>query len=354
MPTESFDATEPSRRNLLKAGEWSICIGAGMSNALMPDWNTISQRMLSKAYGNPVDKDEIELLRKNLGWSLDSLLQHALNTYQLAGRTLENFNDDLAAELYGTLLSAASAYGVDTALTKLLSNPYSRDPTVMLSIESFLTAQFGQSSLMQLARLLLHAKASSRNPISVLTFNADVLLHVALTLLQIREAFSTSGDLSPDFHYRALYRCTDRPNGKIPIHHIHGSITPESANREARDKLVFPESSYSQLASSVYAWPQTVFLSTAQSSRMVFVGLSMSDPNIRRWLSWCDGYRRAEISQRGATPLFSCPHIWITTRSTDWRIQRTKETGLLHLGVRTAFIPSWDALESALGNLIGL
>jgi hypothetical protein len=354
MPTEPFDATDPSRRNLLKAGEWSICIGAGMSNSLTPDWNTISQQMLSNAYGKPVDKDEIELLRKNLGWSLDSLLQHALNTYQLSGRTLENFNDDLAVELYRTVLSAASADGIDIALAKLLSDPYSRDPNQVLSLESFLTARYGQSSLMQLARLLLRAKAASRNPISVLTFNADVLLHAALTLLQIREAFSNSGGLSPDFHYRALYRSTDKPNGKIPIHHIHGSITPEPADREARDKLIFPESSYSHLASSVYAWPQTVFLSTAQSSRMVFVGLSMSDPNIRRWLSWCDGYRRAEISRRGTSPDFSSQHIWITSRSTDCRIQRVKETGLLHLGVRTAFIPNWDALESALGNLIGL
>jgi hypothetical protein len=354
MPTEAFDATDPTRRNMLKPGEWALCIGAGVCYGLTPDWATITQRMLGHAYKSLVCADEVQLLIQNLSWSLDSLLQYALNTYQLTGRSLDDFNDDLTRELYGGILNAASAEGVGDAFAKLISNPFSRDPRQMLQLESFLSSKFPRSSLMQLARFLLRAKNASRNPTSVLTFNADVLLHTALTLLQIRESVLVSGDLNPDFYYRALYRSTDRAGGKIPIYHIHGSITPEPLNREAREKLVFPESSYSQLAASIYAWPQTIFLSTAQSVRMVFVGLSMSDPNIRRWLSWCNGYRRDEISQRGSTPAFSSQHIWITTRSADARIQRAKETGLMHLGVRTALIPSWDVVEATLDNLAGI
>ena len=354
MPNYSFDATDPQRRNLLKSGEWALCVGAGICNPIMPDWATVTRRMLARAYGTPVDALEIETITKALGWSLDSLLQHALNSYQVAGRSLENFNSDLADELYGNILAAAAATGLDGALSKFLSNPFSRDPNQMLQLESFFSSTYPGSSLMQLARLLIRAKNASRGPASVLTFNADVLLHAALTLLEIRASNSTSDHLNPDFHYRALYRSTDRPNGKVPIYHIHGSITPKPSNREAREKLVFPESSYSQLAASVYAWPQTVFLSIAQASRIVFVGLSMSDPNIRRWLSWCNGYRLGEISQFGPSPAFSAPHLWITTSTSDARVQRAKSSGLLHLGVRTAFIPSWDVLEHALANLVGL
>lgn len=354
MPTDAFDATDPLRRNLLKPGEWALCVGAGICHGLMPDWATVTQHMISRAVGTPFSDDDLKQLIQGLGWSLDSLLQYALNTYQLGGRTLDEFNEDLAYELYSRVLSAASAAGVGDDLSKMLSNPFSRNASQMLSLESFLSSTYGDSSLMQLARFLLRAKDLSRNPTSVLTFNADVLLHSALTLLQIRASHTASGNLSPDFHYRSLYRSTDRPNGKIPIYHIHGSITPESDNREAREKLVFPESSYSQLAASVYAWPQTVFLSSAQSLRLVFVGLSMTDPNIRRWLSWCNGYRLDEIAYRGASPPFSCPHIWITTPSSELNLQRTKESGLLHLGVRTAFIPNWDVLEDALSNLAGI
>lgn len=333
MPTEAFDATDVTRRNMLKPGEWALGVGAGICSGIIPDWATITQTMLARAYGRTVLADEVRALVQNLGWSLDSLLQHALNTYQLTGRALDDFNGDLSSELYKGILAAASAEGLGEALSKLLSDPFSRDPRQMLQLEAFLSSKYPKSSLMQLARFLLRTKRAFRNPNAVLTFNADVLLHAALTLLQIRESSSSANTLSPDFCYRALYRSTDRAGGKIPIYHIHGSITPESRQREAREKLIFPESSYSELAASLYAWPQTVFLATAQSSRMVFVGLSMSDPNIRRWLSWCDGYRRDEISQRGSSPTFSSQHLWITTRSADPRIQSAKETGLLHLGL---------------------
>jgi hypothetical protein len=280
-------------------------------------------------------------------------LQYALNLYQLDGRHIEDFNSDLAEELYGDLLASAAGAGLEKALSRLLCDPFARDPKHLLDLEAFLSAKFGHTSLMQIARALLAVKRSGCAPESVLTFNADVLLHTALTLLEIRQSHSSIGRLTPEFSYRPLYRSTDHQSGKTPIYHIHGSITPTPSKRESREKLVFPESSYSQLAAAVYAWPQTVFLSAAQASRILFVGLSMSDPNIRRWLSWCNGYRRDEIDVLGTAPDFSSQHIWITTRSKDPLVQTAKESGLLHLGVRTAFIPDWGCLEAAIMNLTG-
>jgi len=354
MPTPAFDATDPTRRNMLKNVDWALCIGAGVCHGLMPDWETVTRQMLGRAGDAPISAPELRDMIRELGWSLDSLLQHALNSYQLSGRSSADFNSDLACEIYGPLLAAATSAGLHVPLVRLLSDPFSRDPAHVLALESFFSSNYSGSSVMQIARCLLRSKDASRAPTSILTFNADVLMHAALTLLQIRQEYSRSGNLNPDFHYRALYRSTDRPNGKIPIYHIHGCITPAAGRREARDKLVFPESSYSQLAASVYAWPQTTFLATAQASRIVFVGLSMSDPNIRRWLSWCEGYRRDDIAQLGGSPAFLSQHLWITTPSADPVIQHAKESGLLHLGVRTAFVQNWSLLEDALGNLLDL
>jgi hypothetical protein len=353
MPCDAFDALDRTKRYIVRAHEWTLCVGAGICKGIMPDWLSITSRMLGRACG-AISPREVEAITQNLNWSLDSILQYALNNYLLTARSVDDFNNDLAAELYGELLRRASAEGLDGALRKLLSNPFSRDPNHILQLESFLSSQYGNSSLMQIARVLLRSKDSDQNPNAVLNFNADVLLHTALTLLQIRQSFSASRGIYPDFYYRAVYRSVNRTNGKIPIYHIHGSITPESGLREAREKLVFPESTYSHLAGSIYAWPQTTFLANAQSSRIIFVGLSMSDPNIRRWLSWCEGYRRDEIAIDGTNPTFLSQHIWITTRSPDPCVQRAKETGLLHLGVRTGFIPDWGRLEEALENLIGL
>ncbi len=206
MPFEAFDALDSARRGMIGVGEWTLCVGAGICHGIMPDWRTVTTRMLGHARKTTVDASEIEALAQSLSWSFDSLLQYALNIYLLSGRAIEDFNNDLANELYGELLNAAAADGLDTALSKLLSNPFSRNTARVLDLESYLSGKFGKSSLMQVARVLLKAKAVSRTPSAVLTFNADVLLHAALTLLQIRESSATSGDLSPDFFYRALYR----------------------------------------------------------------------------------------------------------------------------------------------------
>jgi hypothetical protein len=97
-----------------------------------------------------------------------------------------------------------------------------------------------------------------------------------------------------------------------------------------------------------------MFLASAHSSRIVLVGLSMADANIRRWLGWTHATRLEEIARRGSAVPFSSQHLWITTPSSDPHVQAAKETGLLHLGVRTAFIPAWTDLEAAMTNLLGL
>lgn len=354
MPITPFAATGPAGRKFLTGADWSLCVGAGLCRDIVPDWSTVARQMVSRSQASSIDDHDLQELTKKLGWSLDSFLQYALNNYELSGKDIDQFNNDLAEELYGGLLNAAASVGLRDELAALLSNPFARSSQHLLDLETFLSGTYGTTSLLQIARVLLKAKAADCPPKAVLTFNADVLLHAALTLLQIRESHAASGNLHPDFLYRGIYRSTDQPNGKIPIYHVHGSITPVPGGREARDKLIFPESSYLQLASSVYSWPQTVFLSNAQATRIVFVGLSMSDPNIRRWLGWRDGYRRAELAQFQATTTFSSQHLWITTSSPNPKIQRVKEYGLVHLGVRTAFIPSWDVLGDALANLLGV
>ena len=354
MPLTPFLATDPKYRRFLHGAQWSLCVGAGICRGIMPDWAEVTRLMLERANGTSVTSDHIREIVASLGWSLDSLLQQALNSYLLDGRTADDFNGDLAEVLYGGLLARAQATGLKDALETFLTDPFRRNPALVLPLEEFLSREFGTTSVMQLARVLLKASDADCKPDAVLTFNADVLLHAATTLLQIRQAATAGVSLNPSFHYRGIHRASDRANRKTPIYHVHGSITPAAGFREARDRLIFPESSYVQLAGSVASWPQTIFSGAAQSSRMIFVGLSMSDANIRRWLGWANTTRIGELAQRGSPPKFSSQHLWITTPSHEPHLKAAKEAGLLHLGVRTAFVPSWDRLEDAISNLLGI
>lgn len=354
MPINSIDALDPRYHGILRNSTWVLCVGAGISRGITPDWLALSHRMLEHALGDPIPIASHSKSIASLGWSLDSWIQVALNEYISTGRTIEDFNAQLAQELYSDILAQAEPDGLKAPLEALLSDPFNRSPNQLLDLSRFLNVHYGSTSLLQIARVLLAASDLHLAPEAVLTLNADVLLHATLTLLQIDIEHDRTGSLDPDFTYRAMHHAIERPRGKTPIYHIHGSITPSSHGREAREKLIFPESAYLQLASAVYSWPQTTFLSLAQYHRIVFVGLSMSDPNIRRWLSWCHAHRRQELEIHVDDVTQSSQHLWITTLSSEGISHLAKEVGLQHLGVRTAYVPDWGDLEKAFGNLLSL
>jgi hypothetical protein len=150
MPFEAFDALDKSRANMLKPNEWTLCVGAGVCSGIMPDWITITQRMLTRAYDMPVLEDDLNAVLHTLGWSLDSLLQHALNVYLSTGRTLDQFNQDLGTELYEGILAVADTVGIRDALVKFISNPFRRTADDAIQLETFMSSKYGSTSLMQI------------------------------------------------------------------------------------------------------------------------------------------------------------------------------------------------------------
>jgi hypothetical protein len=182
----------------------------------------------------------------------------------------------------------------------------------------------------------------------------------------------------PDRFFRAL-RASDPPPTtsesaarRIPIYHLHGCLVPQplaqaqSPGRESRENLVFPETTYGRISGRVFTWQQTVFLSHAQAHRIVFIGLSMSDQNIRRWLAWCNENAVEEHklrSRRYAKPAtatqavadardyFIGQNIWIEVRPQSDRLAAAMEFALAHLGTRICWLQSWADLPAALENL---
>lgn len=99
-------------------------------------------------------------------------------------------------------------------------------------------------------------------------------------------------------------------------------------------------------------WPESVFMYHANISRLLFFGLSMSDPNLRRWLALSQQQSNDGHVLRGGRE--SLPHLWMTklpdaqaTREPTWQ-------SLTHLGVRTAWLNDWQHITDALENVIGL
>ena len=74
--------------------------------------------------------------------------------------------------------------------------------------------------------------------------------------------------------------------GKLPIYHVHGFL-PRKESKEKLDnsnKIIFSEDVYHQLYNDVYCWSNIVQINKFTNNTCLFIGLSLTDPNLRRLL----------------------------------------------------------------------
>ncbi len=198
-------------------------------------------------------------------------------------------------------------------------------------------------------------RSVSRRLVRVVTFNADDLLE--------RELHRGLDEDDPPIGWVLARASHNLPNPQgdrlppVPIYHVHGFLPKDPEERwwmDAPDTLVFTEAQYWQSTASPLSFANRVMAAALHDSHCVFIGVSMTDINIMRWL----GVRYNEIDadretqRRAAQGAIQTPteklkqqslmrHVWVRTRSAD-------ETGLItsHLrrrGVESVVLPSWGA-----------
>jgi hypothetical protein len=118
------------------------------------------------------------------------------------------------------------------------------------------------------------------------------------------------------------------------------------------DKLVFQEAAYLQLANASFSWQAASFLRAAAGNSLVFVGLSLADPNMRRWLSWVHANRLAELNEMGSVASASTVHYWIARKPVDEATERWMESLVSHLGVRLIWVRDYAEIPSTLELMI--
>jgi hypothetical protein len=128
-----------------------------------------------------------------------------------------------------------------------------------------------QPQLEQLAQLCdpPRGRLGSR---AVVTYNFDDLLEQQLAGLHTK--------------FTSIFQAGMRPDpSALPIYHVHGFI-PQVGGSTPTDgqNLVFSEEGYHQTYNDPYAWSNVVQLNLLSEHTCLFVGLSMTDPNLRRLL----------------------------------------------------------------------
>jgi len=106
---------------------------------------------------------------------------------------------------------------------------------------------------------------------AIVTFNFDDLLEAELS--------------KRDVKYTAVYTGGRVSHAALPIVHPHGFI-PRNGDLVDHN-VVFTERHYHELMETMFHWALTEIVTYLRHYTVLFIGLSMSDPNLRRLLDAC-------------------------------------------------------------------
>jgi hypothetical protein len=115
------------------------------------------------------------------------------------------------------------------------------------------------------------APGKSPNIDSIISYNFDDILEQRLSKVGV------------PVPYKPIYGIGMNPNGHLPIYHVHGYL-PHEGNISDNNQITFGESIYHKQYIDIYSWNNIVQINKFRDSNCIFIGSSLTDPNIRRLL----------------------------------------------------------------------
>jgi hypothetical protein len=237
-----------------RRGGITLVLGSGISVSCgIPNWEKLAKAMWQVAFAD-------EISPWQTGTSPGEVPQFLPIVFELVYRSLgqEKFITELKERLY-----VDCTYPADRVSQLRRSN----------------------QSLAVLARLLVqeHARGSRRRIDAVITLNADDLLEQAVRIAGTSHAEQEV--------VRTVSRSTHSFMGgpfrrPLPVYHVHGFL-PAGSGRYGRfsdHMLVFTDEQYWSVSASGGSFANRIMLSALGESRCIFIGLSMTDVNLLRWL----------------------------------------------------------------------
>lgn len=218
----------------LHGGRLTLVCGAGISvGAGVPGWNELLIRLLgemmsrmSEDHSLSINSDDAD--RFNTEYSPSSLVVGKYLKNNLGKDFLKNLRESLH-----------------------ISNPTSCDAL---------------DAIVDLARPQRDGKPLD----SIITFNFDGLLEENLDNQNIK--------------YKAVYGegIRNSPN-ELPIYHVHGYL-PRKGRIPPNMDVVFSEDAYHSQFIEPFSWSNLIQLNKLSQNTCLFIGLSLTDPNLRRLL----------------------------------------------------------------------
>ena len=220
-------------KNDIANGDLSIILGAGVSY----DYGAVSWNKLVKSF----EKDIYE----TISLDFDNQIKGKIGTTDL-----------IHAQLYKDLLPNDKYYN------RIYQSLYG----------NFTSSKLKKTTTLFELGSLLKRYIPNRN-IKVLTYNYDNFFEQYLD-----KYFS-------NIKYSVFFTEECSLNNSVPIYHIHGYLPyDKEINKNYKESIKLTEDDYNFLYNSPYSWQIGTQLEAFRKNNCLFVGCSLTDPNIRRLL----------------------------------------------------------------------
>jgi hypothetical protein len=231
-------------------GQFSLFLGAGVSSSAgVPDWNTLLNSLFVTYLTKEFDEDG-DIIDEDIDKIVNRLVEVDEPSALVAARYLRR----------GLTKNKTEITEFINAITKNLYRL--RDTSFRID-----------SSLINAIASLCIPRRTGAKVESVVTYNFDDLLERQLieNSIQFKSIYTESEISNPD---------------ELPVYHVHGFLPENRVGLEGLENstLVFSEEGYHQIYSDPYHWSNLVQLNNLRENNCLMVGLSMTDPNLRRLL----------------------------------------------------------------------
>ena len=212
-----------------------LVLGAGVSMAFgLPNWDTLLQKLMITT----IEKEE------NVSTVLSKLFTAVFSPSPLiAGRYLQKYYED-------------KQLSFEEAVRKVLYENLTIDQPSALMDE-----------------IVNFCVASGKNPNldSIISYNFDDILEQRLSKVGVQVP------------HKPIYGIGMNPDGELPIYHVHGFLQQKGKLTE-QNQITFGESIYHKQYVDIYSWNNIVQINKFRDHNCLFIGSSLTDPNIRRLL----------------------------------------------------------------------
>lgn len=281
----------------LKSGRLTLICGAGVSvGAGIPVWSQLLLRLL------------------------ESMIKH-LSKYHvldLGSNAAKEFN-----ERHG-----ATALIIGKYLKNNLGNDFGKEVRDALYHAKPTTCEL-IDAIVDLARPQRDGKPLD----SIVTFNFDALIEENLTAATVLN--------------RAIYtEAIKHDPNEIPVYHVHGYL-PRAGKIPDETAIVFSEDAYHSQFIDPFSWSNLIQLNKFTQKTCLFVGVSLTDPNLRRLLDVA--WRKSPDKTLSHYIVKKFPHIGVADDVLDDLARLLEEQDANALGINVIWVDEYDEIPGLLG-----